>query len=188
MKKVPVMGIVVVTIIVLFIGFIVYTGNKSRDYMGMSSRQLALRCLPMEGSALHIHSHLSLVINKEIINLPQNVGIDPINGCMNSIHIHDETNLIHVESPAVKDFTLGDFFAVLKQNFDKSQVMNHQVDVEHGLKIYVNGKETDNFEQLLLQDKQDIFITYYNLKDGPDPIPQPYQWEEESHNAEKPHA
>lgn len=182
------MGVIVVTIVVLFIGFIVYLGNKVRDYEGMSSRQLALRCLPGEGSAMHIHAHLSLVINKEIINMPENVGIDAANGCMNPIHIHEKTNLIHVESPAIKDFTLGDFFAVSKQKFDKSQVFNYQVDAEHGLKVFVNGKETSDFEQLRLQDKQDIFITYYNLKDGPDPIPQPYQWEEERHNEEEPHA
>ncbi len=181
------MGITVVTILALFVGFIIFVGTKSRDYEGMTSRQLALRCLPAEGNTVHTHQHITIMANKQAVALPEDVGIDRASGCIHPIHMHDDANLIHVESPAVKDFILGDFFAVLKQSFDNSQVLNYRVDADHGLKMYVNGQETNDFERLLLEDKQDIFITYYSLKDGPDPLPQPYQWAEESHNEEKPH-
>lgn len=171
------MGVVVVTMVVLFIGFIVYTGNKSHDYDAMSSRQLALRCLATEGEAMHIHSHLSIMINKQLVSVPTHIGVNTNKNCIDAVHTHDGDGLIHVESPAKKDFTLGDFFAVWDKPFSQAQILESKVNAEYGLKLYIDGKESSNFDSTILKDHQELFIDYYRLADGPDSMPQPYQWD-----------
>lgn len=40
----------------------------------------------------------------------------------NPIHTHDDTGIIHIESPVKRDFTLADFFAVWNKPFSKDQI------------------------------------------------------------------
>jgi hypothetical protein len=175
MKKPPITLIIIAAIFALFIGLIVYIINNSppNPYMKMTSRELAKLCLPMEGQVMHIHPHLTIVADKQMITLPAGIGIDRTRSCMTSLHTHDASGIIHVESPIKKDFTLGDFFAVWNKPLSSDQILDYKVDQGHGLKFYVDGKESTEFENVLLQDHQELFIDYFNLKDGPDEIPEP---------------
>jgi hypothetical protein len=44
--------------------------------------------------------------------VPANIGIDEQAGYLTSLHTHDATGIIHVESPTRRSFNLGDFFDV----------------------------------------------------------------------------
>ena len=152
MKKIPVTAIIVVAIVVIFAGIIFYLSNNRAptSYEKMSSRELATLCLPMEGQVMHIHSHLTIIIAKQAITLPAEIGVSSLKGCMNSLHTHDASGIIHVESPAQKDYTIGDFFAVWGMALSKDQVLTNKVDAEHALKFYVDGKESMEFENLVI--------------------------------------
>jgi hypothetical protein len=64
----------------------------------------------MEGTALHIHAHLDVYVNGRHYPVPALVGIDDQAGFLTELHTHDASGIIHVESPVVKSFTLGQFF------------------------------------------------------------------------------
>lgn len=151
--------------------------NPNTDTAAMTSRQIAQLCLPEEGNVLHIHSNLVIMVNKKQVKVPENIGIDIESRCIHPLHTHDEAGIIHVESPQQKDFTLSDFFAVWNETFNKNQILDEKIDSNHGLKFYVNGQESNQFENTILHDHQDLFVDYYDLKAGPDPLPEKFNWE-----------
>lgn len=169
---------VVVAIIIVFVGFIVYAvQNPAPDpRLKMTSRELVQLCTTETATKYHIHQHLTLILNKQEAEVPANIGIDNAD-CMHSIHTHDATGQIHVEAPVQKDFILGDFFFLWGKAFSKDQIGDLKVDSTHGLKMFINGQESSDFENLILKDKQDIVIDYYNLADGPDKLPPAFSFD-----------
>lgn len=110
------------------------------------------------GLSMHIHPVLSIIENGQPVTIPANIGIDPT--CMKAVHTHDATGTIHLEYPELHDFTLGDFFAVWGQNFSKTQLLDKTLDDQYTLTMTVDGQPNEDFEQLVLKDKQQIVINY----------------------------
>jgi hypothetical protein len=84
-----------------------------------------IQCLRNEQLAFHIHAHLTIFDHGEARRVPYAVGItDPRltrtprgifvggGGCFYWLHTHAADGIIHIESPVVRTFTLGDFFDV----------------------------------------------------------------------------
>lgn len=93
---------------------------------------------------------------------------------MNSIHTHDEGNgKLHVEAQVQKDFTLSDFFAVWKKEFNKNQVLDYKTDEKHKIRFIVDGKESQDYENLILKDAQIIQIIYEEI-DNPQTVEPTY--------------
>lgn len=97
--------------------------------------------------SLTYHSHPTLVIsiNGGGYTLPTNIGIQ--GGCHRSLHTHDATGTIHVETDQDRDYTLGDFFLIWGNwandakfaIFNSTQIFTNRVDATHALTITVNG-------------------------------------------------
>ena len=51
-----------------------------------------------------------MVYNNVNITVPSQIGIE--NSCLYGLHTHDTSGTIHVESPVVANYTLGQFFDV----------------------------------------------------------------------------
>ncbi|MBC8104421.1 MAG: hypothetical protein H7Z41_17740 [Cytophagales bacterium] len=93
----------------------------------------------------HIHTHLSLFVNGDQIAIPAGIGFkDPIadaNGlvedgiCLYDLHTHDQTGIVHVESAAQRDFTLGMFFALWGRPLSRVRV----ADFDGPVTVYVDG-------------------------------------------------
>jgi hypothetical protein len=69
--------------------------------------------LTAEGEALHIHQHLTITVDGKAVQVPALIGIEVRGGkevALSAIHTHDTTGIVHVESPVVQDFTLGEVF------------------------------------------------------------------------------
>src|SRR5947209_789939 len=73
-----------------------------------------IKCETAEQLAYHIHSHLAIFVNGAERVVPAGVGIDD-STCIYWLHTHDESGVLHVESPDSRVFTLGNFFAVWHQ-------------------------------------------------------------------------
>lgn len=69
-----------------------------------------LTCAPGMSVNYHVHAHLAIVNNGTRLALPKNIGI--LSSCDYEMHTHDQTGIIHIEAPSVKNFTLGDFFDI----------------------------------------------------------------------------
>jgi len=106
----------------------------------------------------HIHPVLSITILGTPQILPDNVGrTDTV---LRPIHTHDSTGTLHVESPCVRDYTLGDFFSIWGQEFNSTCIMGHCNDGTHSVRMSVDGSPSDAFESLVLKDGQYIVISY----------------------------
>ena len=77
-------------------------------------------CESMEGSKIHFHINLQLYKEGKAISLAKNIGIK--DSCLYWLHTHEEEGIIHIESPIIRSFTLGEFFDIWGINpFDESQ-------------------------------------------------------------------
>jgi hypothetical protein len=74
-------------------------------------------CLASEN--YHIHAHLAIIRNGEMLALPADVGLQ---GCAYELHTHDHWGVIHVETSVAKKFTLGQFFSVWGQPLSKTNI------------------------------------------------------------------
>jgi len=72
-----------------------------------------IACEAMEGTAVHIHVQLQLWRDGKPVPIPSGIGAGP--GCYYWVHTHSGDGVIHVESPRLRPFTLGDFFEVWGQ-------------------------------------------------------------------------
>jgi hypothetical protein len=104
-----------------------------------------------EQLAFHVHSHLQIYVNGKQRNLPYGIGIVPPLSVQSEggqsfagggkaiywLHTHDESGIVHIESPVQRTFTLGNFFDIWGQKLNAQQV-----GPAHGkVTAYLNGKE-----------------------------------------------
>ncbi len=142
-----------------FIGLIFW--NYKNSASSKTNRELALICTTDMATQFHIHPNLEIIINGKQQQIPEGIGIN--SGCMNSLHTHDNSGKIHVESPEKRDFTLADFFAVWKKTYSKDQIFDYKADEIHIIRETVNEKETQDYENTILRDNDQIIIYYRSL-------------------------
>jgi hypothetical protein len=163
MKRNILIGVIVVVVLGLGIFLFIQDAKHPKDaqsFEAMTPRELALACNAQEYTVMHIHPHLDLLVEGKDVEVPANIGIQTLKGCLHALHTHDNSGTLHVESPVQKDFTLGDFFAVWGKAFTKDQILEYKADDTHKVTMTVNGKESTDFENLLLKDKDQIVISY----------------------------
>ena len=110
-----------------------------------------IKCELAEKVVFHIHAHLAIFVDGAARGIPEGVGIAPprqevstsagqyVTGgmCFYWLHTHTADGILHIESPAVQTFTLGQFFDIWGQTLSDSQVGPASGTVT----AYVNGKE-----------------------------------------------
>src|SRR2546421_3944798 len=94
-----------------------------------------IACQTGEQVAYHIHAHVAVYSNGALRAVPKGVGIT--SGCLYWLHTHTQDGVIHIESPAQKTYTLGNFFDIWQQPLSSTQVSTAQGNVT----AYVNGKQ-----------------------------------------------
>jgi hypothetical protein len=73
--------------------------------------------------------------------IPPQIGIIP-DKCIYWLDTHDETGIIHIESPIKKDFTLGQFFDLWKRKLNNSEAFNNifnETGNNNMPQVYING-------------------------------------------------
>ena len=131
--------------------------------------------LSMEGSALHIHQHIDIYVHGAKIGVPSRIGIGFLDSFIAPIHTHDISGVIHVESPVVKDFTLGQFFDVWGVKFSAQSIGGYNSDANNKLQIFVNGKEeAGDPRAIVLASHQEIVVTFGTVDELPKTIPATY--------------
>ena len=120
-----------------------------------------IECNTMEQSIFHIHAQLNMFINGKNYTVPPLIGIT--NHCLYWMHTHDNSGIIHIESPVNRTFNLGHFFDIWKQKFSNNQVLNNTADVNHPVTVYVNGIKVSNstsYRDIALHAHDVITIVY----------------------------
>jgi hypothetical protein len=103
----------------------------------------------MEQVLFHVHAHLAIYDNGAQKLLPYGVGIVPPYQLQQTadgpfvaggtkyywLHTHDETGVIHIESPVQRTYKLGEFFDIWHQSLSATQVGP----VKGAVTAFVNG-------------------------------------------------
>lgn len=135
---------------------------------------IGLPALRSEGSALHIHQHLDIFVDGEAVSVPAGIGINQGAGFISDIHTHDSSGVLHVESPTVQDFTLGQFFDIWGVRFTDDCLGGYCATASSTLSVYVNGeKVAGNPRSLVLASHQEIVVVFGTASSTPE-IPSTY--------------
>ena len=119
-----------------------WSGLKGQTIDGVGSNQ-------MEQLAYHIHAHLAIYVNGTQKTIPYGIGIEEpwsteadgssefvdSGAAFYYLHTHDDTGVIHIESPTSALYTLGQFFAEWNQTLSSDQIGTYTGAVT----TYVNG-------------------------------------------------
>ncbi|WP_147305299.1 hypothetical protein [Subtercola boreus] len=118
-----------------------------------------LRMLKIEGTALHLHAHLTVTVDGQAETVPAEIGIDNPSGTVSPVHTHDTTGIIHVESPVQADFTLGQFFTEWNVALDAAIIGAYPSTPTDTLTVFVNQQPfTGNPASIVFTNKMDIDI------------------------------
>ena len=134
---------------------------RNANLLGARLAALKLPALGTEGTALHIHQHLDLFVNGKHVVVPGGIGIDPDLRFLSPLHTHDESGVIHVESPTVRKFTLGQFFGVWGVRLDETHLGGYTAGGGKELRAYVDGKRVDGDPgKIALLPHQEIVLAF----------------------------
>ena len=110
--------------------------------------------------------------------MPQYVGINypaPQNVFFAVLHTHDDSGIIHIESPVQRDYTLGQFFDVWGVPFTSTSIGSYTNSGNKTLQAFVNGKPvTGDLRSIVLTNHEEIVVTYGTHAQLPSPIPSDY--------------
>jgi hypothetical protein len=171
-------GITVKTFVGLVMACIIALPPISLSFAFSSSSSLTIdgiTCDKAEHFVSHIHTHLDIFINGKEVVVPSNIGIIPGN-CIYWLHTHDDTGVIHIESPDDRTFTLGQFFQIWGETFNNNRIFDNLVDDNNTLSVYANGKKVDSktdYRQIPLNEHDEIAIIYGK---PPNSIPSNYEF------------
>jgi hypothetical protein len=136
---------------------------------------LGLPALGAEGTALHIHGHLDIFVHGTRVTVPSQIGIDPAGQFISPLHTHDDSGIIHVESPTQRAFSLGQFMDVWGVLFTHDCIGSLCTSGDNQLRVYVDGQEAKGDPRNLeLFSHEEIVITYGTDAQLPSPIPDSY--------------
>jgi hypothetical protein len=129
---------------------------------------------PVEQTVLHIHQHLDIYVDGRKVLVPAGVGIDPAVGYA-PLHTHDTSGILHVESPTVRTYTLGEFFAVWGVRLTPSCLGGYCAGGGRQLRVYVNGRAyRGDPGTLALAPHQELVVAFGTPTQLPSPVPSSY--------------
>ena len=104
-----------------------------------------IECAEAEQFAFHIHTQFNITINNQSYPIPAGIGIIP-NNCIYWMHTHDESGLIHIESPIKKEFTLGQFLDIWNRFKSSDTVVQYITNnnINGTILVYINGTQMNN--------------------------------------------
>ncbi len=136
---------------------------------------IGLPALDAEGTVLHIHQHIDLMVNGSPVTIPAGIGINEAAGFISPVHTHDTSGIIHVESNIVRNFTLGEFFDVWGVRFTKDCIGEYCATATSTLRVYANGLPVPGDPRsLVLTPHQEIVVVYGTKQEAPKTISSSY--------------
>ncbi len=134
--------------------------------------QIGLPALKAEGQRLHTHQHLDVVVRGKGFLVPAGIGIDFHERFISPLHTHDFSGIMHVESPTVRKFTLGQFFDVWGLRFSATCLGAYCAKGKESVWVFVNGNRwLGDPRQIALREHQEIAVAYGTFASVPKPIP-----------------
>ena len=174
--KLPKKFIAIVGIVATIVGIGIYAAMTPHALLPAVRAIDGIGCNSMEQFAFHVHSHLDIIINGVYFLVPSQTGIP--GNCFYWLHTHDESGIIHIEAPMLRNFTLGQFFDIWGKKLSNDQIFNYVAGVNNPLNVYVNGTKVPdgtNYRDIKLNAHDEIAIVYGSQ---PSTVPTSYTFPE----------
>lgn len=113
--------------------------EPGEEAKAISAAGLAL--LHEAGQLQHTHSHLDIRIDGKAVEVPAQIGFDLGVQVLSPILTRDGSGIIHVESPTMRTFTLGELFTEWEVRLTPACIGAVCNSVTETVKFYVNGNE-----------------------------------------------
>jgi hypothetical protein len=104
-----------------------------------AARNAGLPMLSSEGMVEHIHVHLDVLADGQAVAVPANIGIDTARGGISPLHTHDDSGVIHIESPVKRQFSLGELFTEWGVSLSANNIGGLRATDGKTVRAYVNG-------------------------------------------------
>jgi hypothetical protein len=141
---------------------------------------IGLPALAQEGTVLHTHQHLDIYLHGTSTPVATGIGLhEAYPPFIAPIHTHDNTGIVHVESPTPGTFTLGQFFDIWGVRFSGSCIGAYCADEKNALLVYVNGERYQGDPRNIeLTPHEEIAVIYGLASETPSAIPATYSFPE----------
>lgn len=97
----------------------------------------------MEGTAVHFHSHLDILVDGKPVTVPAELGISDDGTSFAELHTHDTSGILHIEAPTKgKHYTLGQLFKEWNVRLSATAIGGLTDGGGRTLAAYVDGKRT----------------------------------------------
>ena len=139
--------------------------NNNDIFRTIPTNISGITCDKVEHLVYHNHTKLVIKIQNETQNIPAGIGIIP-NDCIFWLHTHDDSGIIHVESPIKTAFSLDQFLKVWDifdnssfiENFSKNNMTaNVSMITENG-----SQSKLDNYKNIILENNAIITVDLVN--------------------------
>jgi hypothetical protein len=97
--------------------------SKAPNTIGINTNISGITCDETEHLVYHNHTKLAINYENGSLSVPAGIGIIP-NECIFWLHTHDDSGIVHVESPYETTFSLGQFLQVWNL-FDNSSIADY---------------------------------------------------------------
>jgi hypothetical protein len=150
-----------------------WSANGSR--LQLRLRAIGLPALSAEGEVVHIHQHLDLFVDGKKVEVPANIGIGP--AFISPLHTHDQTGILHVESPTASSYGLGQFFAVWGVRLDAACIGGSCAGAGKQVRAWVDGRSVEGDPtRIVLAEHEEIVLAYGTPAQMPKPVPSSYDF------------
>ena len=142
-------------------------------------RTIGLPALRVEGSRLHTHQHLDLYLDGKHVAVPAGIGIgrDAGGRFFSPLHTHDRSGILHVESAAVRPYTLGELFRVWGVRLTATCIGNDCAGNGRAVRAFVGGvRVPGNPATIPLRRHAEIVLTFGTAGELPKRIPASYAY------------
>ena len=139
-------------------------GSSSTPYPELTNN--GIECDVVEHLTFHTHTNLTMIVDEKQQKIPAGIGIIPAK-CIYWLHTHDDSGLIHMESPINQSFTLGQFFEIWDRFDSTNSTLLDGIlagNFTGHVDIFVNGKNQSDLDyaDIQLKDKDQITLHFNN--------------------------
>jgi hypothetical protein len=133
--------VIVISLIIYGIGIGAYVATAQTPSSAIPLTIDGIECNANEQFLFHIHAHLSIFVNCQLMYIPPQIGIIP-EKCIYNV------GPIYVESPIKRDFTLGQFFELWKKKLNNPIIFDKLFNSKDNMpEMYINGPLNTSFQK-----------------------------------------
>jgi hypothetical protein len=141
-----------------------------------AARNAGLPMLSSEGNVEHIHVHVDVLNDGQPIPVPANIGIDTARRAISPLHTHDDSGVVHIESPVKRQFSLGEFFSEWGVSLSADHIGGLRATGDKPLRVYVNGQPRAGDPAAIIFNQHDEIALLYGTSKPGETIPATYDF------------